>query len=376
MRSNISSGQQEIHALSKRLFYLTAYSFTGAALMGSSIGLVVYQSQQIFFLNNLGSSLNTGVFDHSEYTSAAKFRSTSEATETKEITADTLQRFVSFLLSIWLPLSIWLVALLSTSLFARFRTIVPRTVTPRTAILTSQAVFALFWIISGGLQEVEEKVSKFARSSSSSSSSDNEPRTEIEDQARETYDNINEQEFALWSQNIQSTLVSLCLVWLIAVVLLGVATGLLTTSSTVLERQLERKYQQLTRSENVDEKGTQPEMVCLVREKSCQDDDSTMLVGTSDHSSIRRYTTSQRMGLGALVLVLFTGQMRFFQWIISNGSLSSMEGVHCANGNGPSSVSTSLTMFGLVSGMVMITIGMKLIPAEVDTETDLDVGRV
>ncbi|KAF9174571.1 hypothetical protein BGX21_000591 [Mortierella sp. AD011] len=372
MLSNTNAVKQEDHVFSRRLFYLTAYSLTGAALMGSSIGLVVYQSQQIFFLNNLSSSLN----HEGQYiivTPAIDIAPTTKGEgESKEmrITVETFQRFASFLFSIWLPLSIWLVSLLATSLFARLRTVVPRSITPRAAILTSQAIFALFWIISGGLQEIEEKVSLIARSGASNESSNSKQQVEVA-------------QFTLPPQTLQLMLVPLCVVWLVAVVLLGVATGLLTTSSSALEKQLQRGQQRLvTRVDESDDnngmnvnkewrsKDTQSKSVHLI-----MDEKSSRESNTKDYTVTGQYTTPQRIALGTLVLVLFSSQLRFFQWIISTGTLSSMETSHAANGC-LSPVPTCLTMFGLISGITMITIGLRVIPANVDAEIDPEIDRV
>ncbi|KAG0009300.1 hypothetical protein BGZ80_002531 [Entomortierella chlamydospora] len=178
-------------------------------------------------------------------------------------------------------------------------------------------------------------------------------------------------------------LVPLCVVWLVAVVLLGVATGLLTTSSNDLEKQLQRSHQRLaTRvGESDDDNGmivnkgwrckdTQSKSVHLTL-----DEKSSLESSTKDYTITGRYTTPQRIALGTLVLVLFSSQLRFFQWIISTGTLSSMEASHAANGC-LSPVPTCLTMFGLISGIAMITIGLRVIPADVDAEIDPEIDHV
>ncbi|KAF9359013.1 hypothetical protein BGX26_000340 [Mortierella sp. AD094] len=177
-------------------------------------------------------------------------------------------------------------------------------------------------------------------------------------------------------------LVPLCVVWLVVVVLLGVATGLLTTSSSVLEKQLQKSFQQLAAR---DDEGDDNDVIIVNEGWRCKDESVRLILdekssldtrnSTKDCTAVRQYTTPQRIALGTLVLVLFSSQMKFFQWIISTGSLSSMD-TSCNTDGCLSPVTTWLTMFGLISGVAMITIGLRLIPADVDAEIESDIDRV
>ncbi|KAF8936945.1 hypothetical protein BGZ58_003502 [Dissophora ornata] len=315
--------------------------------MGSSIGLVVFQSRQFFYLNGLGVAAldNPGC----SYLSASISSTFKSATIATLLTA--LEQFMSFIAPTWLPLTIWLLCLMCTSFLIKFFKWVPRVVSAKNAILLSQ----------GCLQEVEEKVSLIGQRYA------------------------QEQVYTGSERNIQSMVAPLLVVWYVAVMVLGIATGLLTASSTILDLGLEMEYQDYRQQRLSDQEGDEYEY--HVRLSDDEKHSETVYLMIADESitatspsttaeaaaspvteSNIRFTSMQRWALGALIFALFSFQMRFSQWIVYHGSLPvnvTSDGAGSHSGI-LASVSTSLTMFGLWSGMVMIILGVRLIPAKID----------
>lgn len=161
-------------------------------------------------------------------------------------------------------------------------------------------------------------------------------------------------------EQIRSMIVPLCTVWYLTVILLGSATGLLTASSSLLEKQLQGEFDEV-----VYEKEEEEEVLLVVEEEALTMDDTkqTLTILTQRQDSRRyntgclsRYTTPQRVQLGLLMFVLFMTQMKLFQWIIQARSMQAV-----IDGTS-TSVSLTLTLVGLVSGTVMTFLGVRFLP--------------
>ncbi|KAI7829828.1 hypothetical protein BC939DRAFT_440761 [Gamsiella multidivaricata] len=317
---------RDLATRSKQLFHLTAYSVTGAALMGSSIGLVVYQRRQLSILNSTAGPIASSPSSPSPVT-----------------TTTLLQQLYTFVLSTWLPFLIWWLALMTTSIFIRSRKVVPSVLSARTAILTSQAAFVVFWVILAAVQEVEEKLVSKAWEQQETESYGAQDRTM-------QYDGMAQERALLISEtSVSKSMQAVCVLWYLAVAVLGIATGLLTTSSSILEEQLESEYQELVQWED---------SRCST-EKA--EEDSTkggqgMSRSQRSHGRgavARWYTLRQQMALMLLLLVLLITQVQFFRWIISQGK---------DEGAAAGGISSPLAAIGIVSGVTMMRLGAKLIP--------------
>ncbi|KAF9939518.1 hypothetical protein BGZ65_010270 [Modicella reniformis] len=433
--------------------------------MGSSIGLIVFQSLQSFYLKRLGSTLtktassggysgpigtafssfsgaeaaaqelsstSTSTLEsiYAFFASSARFLSptsssppSSSTTTSLESSSSTLRHFGSFLLLMWLPLTVWFLSMTICTLWIKYRKIVPQTLTPRNAILLSQGIFTLFWIILGAVQEVQERLS-FSYSSFSRITGLTPPSWGVEEsslvpsssmdpmdcgRARATAaaaaqdiplsillgSSSAQQQQQQQQQGILTLLTPLCVAQYVAIVLLGIATGLLTTSSTILEEQMEIDYhnqqqeeqeQQQQQQDSSSENGYMLLIEPEEQEEEEEDnDDETMgpsdpLLGSSrarsglgsgsysePESSTKllrhQLTFLERLGLLLWVVILLSSQLWFFQWIVTHGSLPNLteKGADiCGSGIGNSLVSSCLTIFGLYSGTIMITLGLRL----------------
>ena len=151
---------------------------------------------------------------------------------------------------------------------------------------------------------------------------------------------------------MSSMAVSLCMVWYVAVILLGVATALLATSSTVLDSMMNKQLQELLaqEDENVVE-GAEGKGLGFRNAVTVTVDNHTK--ETTTPAQRMRYPLVQKLTLALMVLVLFYSQMWFFEWIhLALSSLSS---------SGPA-VSTRLGLFGLFSSSIMVTLGVRFLP--------------
>ncbi|KAF9546067.1 hypothetical protein EC957_010203 [Mortierella hygrophila] len=358
--------------LSKRMFFLASYSLTGAALMGSSIGLVIYQSRQFYILHrfsrseemhprhhhgrfhdfnnnqeleghdqDMNSNINHDPSMHGQYPHP-RFHGGGHGHH---------RSLQSLFFSTWLPIIVWLTSLLTSSFLIATRKWVPRAMSARTGVLVSQCVFALFWILLGAMQEVQERLVAERRAA----------RTMGMNPIAAAMEDSNQFDvmFELKEQ-IRSMIVPLCTVWYLTVILLGSATGLLTASSSLLEKQLHGEYDEAVYEQ-------EEEAVLLIAEEkkalTMEDTKQPLTTLTQRQESGRynagcfsRYTTTQRVKLGLLVLVLFVTQMKLFHWIIQARSLQAfIEGTS-------TSVSLTLTLVGLVSGSVMTSLGVHFLP--------------
>ncbi|KAI8348903.1 hypothetical protein B0O80DRAFT_461343 [Mortierella sp. GBAus27b] len=321
-----------------------------------------------------------------------------------------LRHFGSFLQMMWLPLTVWLLSMITCTWWIRYHRTIPRTLSPRGGILLSQGIFTLFWIILGAVQEVQErlmlayKVLDHQRTSRATLWDDepsfshssaiysryhgsalletplNHPHQSTwmtmthwigDGQAQEAQSLSFEQ--ALEQPCILSVLTPLTVVQYMAIILLGVATGLLTTGSANLEVQLDKEQDNLHQKQDQQRQQGHQEKTCLLlidyeeeEEKDSTNDQLRALESSIESGSkswlgpttLRRgLTLKQRLGLCLWVLILFSSQIWFFQWIVTNGSLPTLS---TAGAEG-SVVSTSLTLFGLFSGTVMIALGTMLL---------------
>ncbi|KAF9919691.1 hypothetical protein FBU30_010658 [Linnemannia zychae] len=145
---------------------------------------------------------------------------------------------------------------------------------------------------------------------------------------------------ALGDSNLSSMAVSLCVVWYVAVILLGAATALLATSSTILDSIMDLRLKALVH-QNEDEKSESKDA------RNAAVDTTTRI----------QFPMAQKLTLVLLILVLFYSQMWFFEWIHSALNSLSPSGV---------AVSTRLSVFGLLSSTLMITLGVRIIPVVTD----------
>ncbi|KAG9066233.1 hypothetical protein KI688_001454 [Linnemannia hyalina] len=367
--------------LSKRMFFLAGYSLTGAALMGSSIGLVIYQSRQFYVLHRFSRSDEMHPHHHHgrfhDFNNSQAFEGQDQGLNSN-INHDPSthgqyphprfhggghghhRSLQSLFFSTWLPIMVWFTSLLTSSFLIAARKWVPRAMSARTGVLVSQCVFALFWILLGAMQEVQERLVAERRAA----------RTMGMNPIAAAMEDSNQFDvmFELKEQ-IRSMIVPLCTVWYLTVILLGSATGLLTASSSLLEKQLHGEYDEAVyeQEEEKEEEEKEEEAVLLVAEEKealMMEDTKQPLTtltqrqdsGRYNAGSFSRYTTPQRVQLGLLMFVLFMTQMKLFHWIIQARSLQAfIDGTS-------TSVSLTLTLVGLVSGTVMTSLGVHFLP--------------
>ena len=350
--------------LARSFFVLTAYSLTGAALMGSSIGLVVYQSRQFFFLNRLSRHDLTSLppsdplFNTTFPNPGARLHHNHHGHGHGHDYRH--HRRIKYLIfSTWLPVLVWVLTLISTIVLVARRKWVPKIMSAKSGILMSQTIFTMFWILLGSIQEVQEKLiiqrTALARGDNSGDIVQ-EPTQGLTGEGGLPIDGPY-----LARSKIRAMLVPLCLVWYLAVVLLGVATGMLASSSSIMEKRLANAYHEAVDQEESESSGL------LEKEKEAMDEvhDTQVLATmttTTDEPNQHQYllpwyTKRELVALGALILSLFVSQMRLFRWIIHNQTMA-------AYITGTSvSVSSCVTMVGLVSGLVLIILGVRTLPA-------------
>ncbi|KAF9143490.1 hypothetical protein BGX30_000275 [Mortierella sp. GBA39] len=360
--------------LSKRMFFLAGYSLTGAALMGSSIGLVIYQSRQFYVLHRFSRSDEMHPRHHHgrfhDFNNHQTFEGQDQGLNSNNTHDPSTHgqyphpRFhggghghhrslQSLFFSTWLPVMVWFTSLLTSSFLIAARKWVPRTMSARTGVLVSQCIFALFWVLLGAMQEVQERLVAERRAA----------RTMGVNSIAAAMEDSNQFDIMFeLKEQIRSMILPLCTVWYLTVILLGTATGLLTASSSLLEKQLQGEY-----DDAVYEQEAEEEAVLLVAEKKealtmeNTKQPLTTLIQRQDSErynagSFSRYTTPQRVQLGLLMFVLFMTQMKLFHWIIQARSLQAfIDGTS-------TSVSLTLTLVGLVSGTVMTSLGVHFLP--------------
>ncbi|OAQ26666.1 hypothetical protein K457DRAFT_140134 [Linnemannia elongata AG-77] len=357
----------DLTTLTRQRFRQTAYSLLSATLMGSSLGLVIYQQRIISLLYNDTTTTNVPLYPASIETSTATAPTS---------TTTTFERFSVFLLSCWFPVAVWFVALMSTSFLVGLKNFVPRCFTPRTGILVSHLVFSVVWVILASVQEVHENLSSSSRqqqpqggvwpTDSSDSVQTNNNVMGVEQhpsvsslqqpQLYQKYPSMQQRQQgqqgqALRDSNLSSLAVSLCVVWYVAVILLGVATALLAASSTVLDSMMDEQIQELLTQVEEDVVECDEEKGLSFRNTVTDTvDKDTKEVTTPARRT--QYPLVQKLTLGLMILVLFYSQMWFFEWIHS--ALTSLS-------SGPA-VSTRLSLFGIFSSSIMVTLGARLLP--------------
>ncbi|KAF9020150.1 hypothetical protein BGZ52_002798 [Haplosporangium bisporale] len=325
--------------------------------MGSSIGLVVYQSRQFFFLNRLSRHdlashpPSDPLFNTTFPNPGAHLHHNHHGHGHGYGHGHRHHRRIKYLIfSTWLPVLVWVLSLISTIVLVTRRKWVPKIMSAKSGILMSQTIFSMFWILLGSIQEVQEKLI-IQRTAGVVQ----EPTQGLTGEGGLPIDVPY-----LARSKIRAMLVPLCLVWYLAVVLLGVATGMLASSSSIMEKRLAHAYHDAVAQEESESSG-----LLEKEEKEAMDDVhdtqvlATMTMTTDEfHQHILpRYTNRELVALGALILSLFVSQMRLFQWIIQNQTMA-------AYITGTSvSVSSCVTMVGLVSGLVLIILGVRSLPA-------------
>ncbi|KAF9351126.1 hypothetical protein BGX26_010796 [Mortierella sp. AD094] len=366
-------------------FILTAYSLTGAALMGSSIGLVAYQSRQFFFLSRVSRHnlvhppYHPGQFHprphgYGDYGFNHTYGDQPPPPPYHQPPPPPYHQhdqhhqhhhhyfrhpLWSFFLSTCLPVLVWIGTLFLCAMLINSRKWVPKVISARTGNLLSQLMFSVFWIILASIQEVQERLVAQRRS-----------LMELNPIAEAMEDTTHIDVVHEFKERISSLVIPLSTIWYLAVVILGVATGLLTTCSNLLERQLDAEQHEadaILREEQClmsYEKHDQEKGLIMGSEK-CQEAGTTTTTATTvttttttATTSLSRYTGRQRFILSTLVFGLFMSQMRLFKWIIQAQSLAAY---HAGT---TESVASCLTFVGLVSGTVMISLGVRYLPRE------------
>ncbi|KAF9995591.1 hypothetical protein BGZ79_010721 [Entomortierella chlamydospora] len=222
-------------------------------------------------------------------------------------------------------------------------------------------MFSVFWIMLASIQDVQERLVAQKRSSM-------EMNPDVE-----TIEDITYIEAAHeFKRHISSLVIPMSVIWYMAVVILGVATGLLITCSNLLERQLngdQHMADAISKEEQClmsYEKHDQEKELTMGSEK-CQGagTTATMTTTTTTASSLSRYTKRQCFILVSLIFGLFMSQMKLFEWIIRAQSLDSYhEGT-------TESVASFLAFVGLVSGTIMISLGVQYLPKEKEAESNI-----
>ncbi|KAF9546574.1 hypothetical protein EC957_009652 [Mortierella hygrophila] len=316
--------------------------------MGSSLGIVIYQRRTISLLHNDTTTINSSLYPASIESSTA----------TVPTTTTTAFRFSVFLLSCWFPVAVWFVTLMSTSFLVGLENFIPRCFSPRTGILVSHLVFAVVWVILASVQEVYESLSSSSHqqqplagvwpADSSDTVQTNNNVMEVEHYPPQLYQKYPAQQGqALRDSGLT---VSLCVVWYVAVILLGVATALLATSSTVLDSMMDQQLQELLAQEDEDVVGGNDDKELSFR--------NTVSVTVDTSAQRMQYPLAQKLTLALMTLALFYSQMWFFEWIHSALSSLSSSGL---------AVSTRLGLFGLFSSSIMVTLGARLVPVTTST---------
>ncbi|KAF9157370.1 hypothetical protein DFQ26_008793 [Actinomortierella ambigua] len=263
--------QGRLYALRRQFFLQAAYTLTSAAMMGSSIGLVLYQSQQLQNLNTFhrhssGTTLHTSDASVPTPSSPPSSASSSATTTLPFLVLTQLQ-------SMWFPLALWCcsLAFASSYLGSPGAGLVPERMSARTGVLVSQGMFAVFWVLLGCMQQVQEMLRvafwsaaavardvalQYAEDPHQSTATATAPplplslssstlTTALEDQSFSTMSSFSSSSSFLLNdphEFWQRARVPWWIVWHMAIVLLGLSTGLLTSCSYQLEGELYTAY--------------------------------------------------------------------------------------------------------------------------------------
>ncbi|KAF9331281.1 hypothetical protein BG006_005856 [Podila minutissima] len=328
--------------ISTALLYFTSYSFTGAAIMGSSVGLVVYQSRQFNTLSRLELSSR-------QHTQPSELSSTFSGASLSypSLPAPSGTSLFTAIVS-WLPYLVWILSLFATSLFVR-RTWIPKQISPRTGILASQVLFGVVWVLLGSVQEaLETFVQDSNRLDSAVAPTDDVNGRGPGSLYAKAGQTSNLDQNSLYSM-YSFTMAPLCIVWYGAIAALGVATGLLTTSSAICEQQLIREYEDRMAQKDISKEQHQLDEAMVV-----MDQEST---AGGEQSARYRRTTRQRSLLALWVLTLMWAQLQFFQWVMSSRSAN-----NASFGISSLSSATCMTMFSLFTSVTMFMIGSRILP--------------
>lgn len=374
-----SSSKQDLASVSQRLFYFSAYSLVGTAVLGASISIVILQSRQLYFLNlDNHTSATTGL------------ATTPSAATTGDTAHSVLQSLTSLLRSAWLPVIVWALALMSTSLWSSLMATSkrkqhqqkqpkpPSFSSPRTILLLSHLLFGVFWVLLSAIQETQERLflspswSTMAKTkvvggehpmmffSEAGSSADltihNNNHAQDDGMGSSSSQQMyKQQQQALdydtgRSLALQSTALPLCVVWYCAIIALGVATGLLATCSGLIEKQLQNEYDERWAALQEQDPSYEGKDGSL----------TTVLPLRKRAAMTRQFSIVQKLTLGLLVLVMFTIEMGFFQWVLS-AAVRPEPLEESSRRSGP--LSTSLCLVGLFWSTTMMTLGARLVPA-------------
>ncbi|KAG9325511.1 hypothetical protein KVV02_007542 [Mortierella alpina] len=387
-----SSSEQSLASLSQRLFYFSAYSSVGTALMGASISVVILQSRQLYFLNLIN------------HTSATAGPATTPSAITYVDTAHTvLQSVASLLRTAWLPVTVWALALISTTtLWSGVMTTtkrkqqqqhllrMPSFSSLRTSLLLSHLLYGVFWVLLSAIQETQERLflspswSTMAQTRAAAggggrgggralmffSGSESSVDLSIDN----NNNNYHAQDDGMGSRSsqqvskhhqqaldydtsrslaLQSTALPLCVVWYGAIIALGVATGLLATCSGLIEKRLQDEYDERWVALQEQDLGSAGKGV-----------GGSLPTSRKRAAMARQFSMAQKLTLGLLVLVTFTMEMGFFQWMLSAAvrpmALAESSSSNSSNRSGP--LSTSLCLVGLFWTTTMMTLGARLVP--------------
>ncbi|KAF9390326.1 hypothetical protein CPB97_009544 [Podila verticillata] len=313
--------------------------------MGSSVGLVVYQSRQfntLRRLQDLSSREHTQPSDLSFILSEASLPYPSSVTGTPLFPS-----FVS-----WLPYLVWILSLFTTSFFIRQRTWVPKRISPRTGMLASQVLFGVVWVLLGSVQETLEV---FFRDTNLRLAMAVAPTDDVNGRGPGSLYAKAGQTSTL-DQNSQHNMYSmtpLCIVWYIAIVALGVATGLLTSSSAICELQLIHEFNDRMaqgQEREISKEQNQFEEAVVVVDQDLTEGVEPQIAPTYHRS------TRQKVLLALWILTLVWAQLQFFQWVMKSRPADATFGTSSL------SSATCITMFSLFTSVAMLMVGARILP--------------
>jgi len=184
-----------------------------------------------------------------------------------------------------------------------------RYISAKRGIQVSQWIFYSFWIMIAAADEVQKELFVLKKS------------TRGMDQVAEAMDDSNAIDVSFETKaKIRQMIAPLAVMTVVATAALGLATGLLTASSTVMERELYKEFEEV--EDQLLEDGLSRNDNDTLTEK---EKDATTLSSTRSSSSSSsptassrrmRYSKAQLFKLSFLILALLGSQMKVFQWVI------------------------------------------------------------
>ena len=313
--------------------------------MGSSVGLVVYQSRQFNTLSRLQD------LSSREHTQPSYLSSTLSEASLPYPSSITGTPLFPFFVS-WLPYLVWILSLFATSFFIRLRTWVPKQTSPRTGMLASQVLFGIVWVLLGSVQEALEV---FAQDTNHRLAMTVAPTDDVNGRGPGSLYAKAGQTSTL-DQNSRHNMYSmtpLCIVWYVAIVALGVATGLLTSSSAICEQQLIREFNDRVaqgQERVISKEQSQLEETVVVVDQDLTEGVELQSAPTYHHS------TRQKVLLALWVLTLLWAQLQFFQWVMKFRPAAATFGASSL------SSATCMTMFSLLTSVTMFMVGTRILP--------------